>query len=68
VFEAPRAGDHHLGQFGADRVAELLLSSDRVSLQTLKDGVLEALEAFTGGTYEDDVAFLMLRARAEGSA
>jgi len=68
VFEAPRAGDHHLGQFGADRVAELLLSSDRVPLQTLKDRVLEALEAFTGGTYEDDVAFLMLRARAEGSA
>ncbi len=68
LFEAPRAGDYHLGQFGADRVADLLLSSDRLSLQTLKARVLEALEAFTEGTYDDDVAFLMLRARAEAAA
>jgi serine phosphatase RsbU (regulator of sigma subunit) len=68
LFEAPRAGDHHLGQFGADRVAELLRASDGVPLQALKARVLEALEAFTGGAYEDDVAFLMLRAREELAA
>jgi serine phosphatase RsbU (regulator of sigma subunit) len=65
VFEAPRAGDHHLGEFGADRVADLLLASDGVPLQVLKARVLEALETFTGGTYEDDVAFLMLRAHED---
>ena len=50
LFEAPREGDHHRGQFGADRVADLLLSSDRVPLQVLKERVLAALEAFTGGS------------------
>ncbi len=49
-------------------MADLLLSSDRVPLQVLKERVLAALEAFTGGTYEDDVAFLMLRAHAEVGA
>jgi serine phosphatase RsbU (regulator of sigma subunit) len=68
VFEAPRAGDHHLGQFGPDRVAEVLMTSDGVPLQALKARLLEALEAFTGGSYEDDVAFLMLRARRELAA
>jgi serine phosphatase RsbU (regulator of sigma subunit) len=68
LFEAPRAGDHHLGQFGADRVAELLRSSEGLPLQALKARVLEALEEFTGGTYEDDVAFLMLRAHEELAA
>jgi serine phosphatase RsbU (regulator of sigma subunit) len=68
LFEAPRWGDHHLGQFGAERVAELLRASAGIPLQALKARVLAALEDFTGGTYEDDVAFLMLRANAELAA
>jgi serine phosphatase RsbU (regulator of sigma subunit) len=68
LFEAPRSGDHHLGQFGADRVAALLCASHRLPLKEIKAQVLEALETFTGGTYDDDVAFLMLRARGELAA
>jgi sigma-B regulation protein RsbU (phosphoserine phosphatase) len=68
LFEAPRSGDHHLGQFGADRVAALLCASHRLPLKEIKAQVLESLETFTGGTYDDDVAFLMLRARGELAA
>jgi sigma-B regulation protein RsbU (phosphoserine phosphatase) len=68
LFEAPMAGDYRLGQFGADRVADLLLASQHVPLQVLKARVLGALDSFTGGSYDDDVAFLMLRASGELAA
>lgn len=68
VFEAARDGDHRLGQFGAERVSEVLLASDTLPLDALKARLLERLDAFTGGRYDDDVAFLMLRARPPGAA
>jgi len=66
VFEAPRAGDHRAGHFGAEPVHEALAGSAGVPLSEVRRRIVERLEAFTQGRYDDDVAFLMVRARAPG--
>jgi serine phosphatase RsbU (regulator of sigma subunit) len=65
VFEAARLGDHRLGQFGAGRVVEVLSEAGERPLPDIRSRLLARLEEFTGGRYDDDVAFLMLRPRVE---
>jgi serine phosphatase RsbU (regulator of sigma subunit) len=68
VFEAARDGDYRLGLFGAEPVQEALAQSCHLPLHEVRRRLVDRLEAFTGGHYGDDVAFLMLRARANGEA
>jgi serine phosphatase RsbU (regulator of sigma subunit) len=68
VFEAPRAGDHRAGHFGTEPVQEALAASGGVPLSEVRRRIVERLEGFTQGHYDDDVAFLMLRARPPGEA
>jgi len=68
VFEAARDGDYRLGLFGAEPVQEALAQSRGLPLSEVRQRIVERLETFTGGRYGDDVAFLMLRARADREA
>jgi len=68
VFEAPRDGDHRSGHFGVEPVHETLAASDGLPLSEVRRRIVERLESFTQGQYDDDVAFLMLRARSPGEA
>jgi serine phosphatase RsbU (regulator of sigma subunit) len=68
VFEAPRDGDHRSGHFGVEPVHETLAASDGVPLSEVRRRIVERLETFTHGQYDDDVAFLMLRARSPEEA
>jgi serine phosphatase RsbU (regulator of sigma subunit) len=66
VFEAPRDGDHRSGHFGMEPVQEALVTSDGLPLSEVRRRIVERLESFTHGQYDDDVAFLMLRAGSPG--
>jgi len=68
VFEAPRDGDHRAGHFGTQPVQEALAGSGGVPLSEVRRRIVERLETFTHGRFDDDVAFLMLRARTPGEA
>ena len=68
VFEAPHGGEHRSGLFGVEPVQEALARSRGLPLAKVKEEIVERLDAFTGGRYVDDVAFLMLRARGEPEA
>ena len=68
VFEAAREGEHRAGLFGVEPVQEALARSRALPLSEVRRRLVERLEAFTGGRYGDDVAFLMLRARRDGEA
>ncbi len=62
VYEAARDGQYRLGLFGTEPVREVLATSPGSPLSEVKRRIVDRLDAFTGGRYEDDVAFLMLRA------
>jgi serine phosphatase RsbU (regulator of sigma subunit) len=68
VFEAARGGEHRFGLFGVEPVQEALVESRGLPLSEVRQRLVDRLEAFTGGQYGDDVAFLMLRARDDGEA
>jgi serine phosphatase RsbU (regulator of sigma subunit) len=68
VFEAARGGDHRVGLFGVEPVQQALANSRGLPLSEVRQRLVDRLEAFTGGRYGDDVAFLMLRARNGGEA
>ncbi len=67
VFEAPREGDHRAGHFGVAPVEEALAASDGLPLSEVRRRIVERLERYTAGRYDDDVAFLMVRASAPGA-
>jgi serine phosphatase RsbU (regulator of sigma subunit) len=64
--EAPNQGSYHLGMFDEARIKALLLEIADRPLAEIKQRLLDALEAFTGGTYHDDVTFLLARPTASG--
>jgi len=68
VFEAARGGEYRFGLFGVEPVQEALAKSCGLPLSEVRQQLVDRLEAFTGGQYGDDVAFLMLRARNDGEA
>lgn len=68
VFEAARLGQHELGVFGPGPVVEILTAGGDAPLAELRRRVVERLDAFTGRSYSDDVAFFMLRAAPGGAA
>jgi serine phosphatase RsbU (regulator of sigma subunit) len=68
VFEAARLGQHELGVFGTEPVVEILSDGGDAPLPELRRRVVERLDAFTGRSYSDDVAFFMLRAAPRGAA
>jgi serine phosphatase RsbU (regulator of sigma subunit) len=68
VFEAARLGEPRSGLFGIEPVREALAESRGLPLSDVRKRLVEELDEFTGGRYDDDVAFLMLRARDEAEA
>jgi serine phosphatase RsbU (regulator of sigma subunit) len=68
VFEAPRDGDHRAGHFGAAPVEEALATSEGLPLSEVRRRIVAQLERYTAGRYDDDVAFLMVRASAPGAS
>lgn len=65
ITEAAPGGDPLRGMFGEDALKELLSDHAAAPLCEIRDVLLTRLEAFTGGTYDDDVAFILARATAE---
>jgi serine phosphatase RsbU (regulator of sigma subunit) len=63
ITEASRGGDARAGLFGLAPLTSLLQRHARAPLAQLKQELLEELDRFTGAVYEDDVSFLVLRAR-----
>lgn len=61
VTEAPRDGDPRAGLFGTDPIARLLRQHASEPLEQLKRAVVAEIDAFTGGVYHDDTAFLVIR-------
>lgn len=64
VTEASPGGDPNRGLFGDEAVAALLAEHARSPLQDIQRALIAKLDAFTGGVYHDDVAFLLVRARS----
>jgi hypothetical protein len=54
--------------FGWEPIARLLLEQAGAPLSELRTHLLRQHQDYTGGIYEDDVAFLMLRATEATSA
>lgn len=63
ITEAARGGDPRAGLFGTDPLVALLKRHARAPLTELKQDLVEELDRFTDSVYEDDVSFLVLRAR-----
>jgi serine phosphatase RsbU (regulator of sigma subunit) len=63
VTEAAPAGDPLRGVFGEDALLTLLKAYAGAPLAEIRDALVAKLDAFTGGVYEDDVAFLVVRAK-----
>ncbi len=61
VTEAARNGQYAQGMFESGRVATLLESMGSAALGDIRERLLSELEAFTGGTYHDDVTFVLAR-------
>jgi serine phosphatase RsbU (regulator of sigma subunit) len=59
--EAPSQGSYRQGMFDESRIKALLLEVATLPLPEIKQRLLDALEAFTGGHYHDDVTFLLAR-------
>jgi serine phosphatase RsbU (regulator of sigma subunit) len=63
ITEAARGGDARRGFLG-DGLPSLLARRSQQPLQRIKQALLDELERFTAGIYHDDVAFVLVRARA----
>ena len=61
VTEAPRDGLYQRGMFNADRLTSLLARMADRPLKEIRDQILRDLEEFTGGTYHDDITFVLAR-------
>ena len=66
ITEAAPGGDPRRGLFGEDALIALLSEHAQTPLRDLQRALVDRLDAFTGGVYQDDVAFLVVRAK--GSA
>lgn len=62
VTEASRGGEPKLGMFGEPALVAYLAAHGADPLDDIRQGLTAALQAFTGGTYHDDVSFILLRA------
>ncbi|HEX8791142.1 MAG TPA: SpoIIE family protein phosphatase [Polyangiaceae bacterium] len=65
ITEAARGGDPAKGLFGEDGLVAHLRESGARPLSEVKSALVQKLDAFTGGAYDDDVAFIMVRAKGE---
>jgi serine phosphatase RsbU (regulator of sigma subunit) len=65
VTEACRGGDPSRGVFGEERLREVLRRRGAEPLAEIRRALVRELDTFTGGSYDDDVAFLIARRRAE---
>lgn len=63
ITEASPGGDPRRGLFGEEALMALLAEHARKPLRELQRALVERLDAFTGGVYHDDVAFLVVRAK-----
>lgn len=63
VTEAARGGSIERGLFGEDGVMSILKANAGRPVEELKQALIGGLDAFTGGVYHDDVAFIVARAR-----
>ena len=68
VTEAARGGDPRAGLFGIEPIVSLLKRHAHSPLTQLNHALLEELDRFTQKVYDDDVSFLVLRARDEVTA
>jgi len=50
-------------EFGEERLAQVASELDAPSAEALKDGILQVLAAFTGGTFDDDATLIVVEAR-----
>lgn len=67
ITEAAPGGDPRRGVFGEEALTALLASHVDKPLAELQRALVDALDAFTGGVYYDDVAFLVARAKGESA-
>ena len=67
VTEAGRKGDPKHGVFGIEPIRRILREYAHQPLEQLKRAILDELDTFTGGMYEDDVALLMIRVAGDAS-
>jgi serine phosphatase RsbU (regulator of sigma subunit) len=63
ISEASPGGDPRRGMFGDEAVTALLAEHVRAPVREIQRALIAKLDAFTGGVYHDDVAFLLVRAR-----
>ena len=62
ISEAARGGVDSAGHFSDERIIDLLTRHANEPLPTIRDHLVAELEAWTEGTYLDDVTFLLVRA------
>ena len=62
ITEAARDGDVSKGMFGEEGLIDFLSESAERPAAEMRAALLARLEAFTGGAYADDVAFVIVRA------
>jgi serine phosphatase RsbU (regulator of sigma subunit) len=63
ITEAAQRGDPRRGVFGEQKLIALLVAHARRPLVDLQRALLHELDEFTGGVYQDDVAFMVVRAK-----
>lgn len=68
VTEAACDGMYAKGMFDSEGVVTLLKQHAQRPLEEIKQTILQELERYTGGTYHDDVTFLLARALPTGTA
>ena len=47
-------------EFGEDRLARVASESDATSAEALKERILQELQDFTGGTFDDDATLIVV--------
>ena len=62
---AARGGDPSKGLFGEEGLVAYLRERGAQPVSEIKAELVARLDAFTGGAYEDDVAFIMVRAKGQ---
>src|SRR5512146_88586 len=62
ITEAAREGDMAKGMFGEEGLVRFIAEHAGHSATEMRAALLRRLETFTGGSYSDDVSFVILRA------
>jgi serine phosphatase RsbU (regulator of sigma subunit) len=64
VTEAAKGGDATIGMFGEAALLELIAEYATRPIADMRGALIDRLDTFTGGTYHDDVSFVIVRRQA----